>query len=105
MTTRRLQNENANAEILGVVILIGIFAITAGIISATVLATPEPEKVPAASIEITNASDNDHVLRITHSGGDPLALDHLVLRGKIAGAPVYIDGATNPDWYQDPCLS
>ena len=55
MTPRRQRNENANAEILGVVILIGIFAVTAGIISATVLATPEAEKVPAASIEITGS--------------------------------------------------
>jgi PKD repeat protein len=98
MTTRRLQNENANAEILGVVILIGIFAITAGIISATILATPEPVKVPAASIEITNSSEN--TLRVTHSGGDSLALDHLVLRGKIAGAPLYIDGSTNQSGFE-----
>ncbi len=95
MTTRRLHNENANAEIIGVVILIGIFAITAGIISATVLATPEAEKVPAASIEITNTSGN--TLRIAHSGGDPLALDHLVLRGKIGGVTKNLDGASPTD--------
>ena len=39
------RNESANAEIIGVVILIGIFAITAGIISATTLASPQPVKV------------------------------------------------------------
>jgi PKD repeat protein len=74
MTTRLTGNENANAEIIGVVILIGIFAITAGILSATVFASPEPEKVPAASIEVTKASDTP-LIRITHLGGDPLPLD------------------------------
>ena len=86
MTARQLHNENANAEIIGVVILIGIFAITAGIISATVLATPEAEKVPAASIEITKSSGN--TLRIAHSGGDPLPLDKLIVRAATTTGPV-----------------
>lgn len=99
MSLRTERSGDANAEIIGVVILIGIFAITAGIISATVLATPEAAKVPAASIEITSTSGN--TLRITHSGGDPLALDHLVLRGKLNGAPLNIDGSVNPTEIED----
>jgi len=79
MTLRGRHDEDANAEILGVVILIGIFAVTAGIISATVLATPEAEKVPAASIEITQPSPD--ALRIVHLGGDPLPLDRIAVRG------------------------
>ncbi|MEN6343617.1 MAG: PKD domain-containing protein [Methanospirillum sp.] len=90
MTGRTQRNENANAEILGVVILIGIFAITAGIISATTLSSPAPVKVPAASIEIKNSSETS--LRFAHNGGDPLALESLfVLR-------------TNADGSSDPLL-
>lgn len=85
MTPRRQHKENANAEILGVVILIGIFAITAGIISATVLATPEAEKVPAASLAITNASEDPLRLQITHTGGDPLPMNQLAVRWMGAG--------------------
>ena len=94
MTTRRNRNENANAEILGVVILIGIFAVTAGIISATTLSSPQPVKVPAASIEISNASMG--MIRMAHNGGDSLAVNQLVLRGTHAnGTSEYIDGSTN----------
>ena len=94
MTTRRIRNENANAEILGVVILIGIFAVTAGIISATTLSSPQPVKVPAASIEISNASPG--LIRIAHIGGDPLDVNQLVLRGTNAnGTSEYIDGSTD----------
>ncbi|MEN6518314.1 MAG: PKD domain-containing protein [Methanospirillum sp.] len=75
MTTRRERNDNANAEILGVVILIGIFAITAGILSATTLSSPQPVKVPAASLEITGSPG---AIRIAHLGGDPLPSDSLV---------------------------
>jgi len=85
MTGRMQKNEHANAEILGVVILIGIFAIMAGIISATTLASPAPVKVPAASIEITNSSEAS--LRFAHNGGDPIPLESLfVLRTKADGS-------------------
>ncbi len=77
-------DQDGNAEILGVVILIGIFAITAGIISATTLSSPQPVKVPAASIEITNGSDR---VLVQHEGGDPLPLDQLSVRIAFRGGP------------------
>ncbi len=61
-------------------ILIGILAVTAGIISATTLSSPQPVKVPAASIEITGSSG---AIRIAHLGGDPLPPDRLVLRNEV----------------------
>ncbi len=89
MTGRSSKNENANAEILGVVILIGIFAITAGIISATTLSAPAPTKMPAATIEITGASG---AITISHLGGDPLPLGNLKVRGtRTDGLPVPTD--------------
>lgn len=78
MTDRPSKNENANAEVLGVVILIGIFVVVAGLISATSLSAPVPIRVPAAMIEITGESG---AIRISHLGGDPLPLDNLIVRG------------------------
>ena len=94
MTTRTARNESANAEILGVVILIGIFAITAGIISATTLASPEPVKVPAASIEINGSPGAIH---IAHLGGDSAAPERLVIR--VTGRPA---AAVRPIRVSDP---
>lgn len=75
---------DANAEILGVVVLIGIFAISAGIISATTFSSPQPVKVPAASLEITGESG---AIRIAHLGGDPLPPDSLVRGINADGTP------------------
>jgi len=78
MADRARKNENANAEILGVVLLIGIFAISAGIISATTLSSPPSTTVPAAMIEI---SGSPGAIKIIHQGGDPLLLSDLVVTG------------------------
>lgn len=97
MTDRRKENEHANAEVLGVVILIGIFAITAGIISATTFATPQPVKVPAASLDITRVSET--TFRFAHNGGDPLSLASLYVLG------TRVDGSTErlpaTDWLEE----
>ena len=59
-------------------ILIGIFAITAGIISATTLATP-------AAREGAGRLDRDHgvagAIHIAHLGGDPLPPESALVRG------------------------
>ena len=89
MTGQSSKNENANAEILGVVILIGIFVISAGLISATTLSAPAPTKMPAATIEITGASGG---ITISHLGGDPLPLGDLKVRGtRTDGGPIPTD--------------
>ena len=96
MTDRSKRSEHANAEILGVVILIGIFAITAGIISALTFASPQPVKIPVASIEITNSSAT--MLRFAHNGGDPLPLTSLFIMGMQAdGSPERMLAA---DWLE-----
>ena len=76
MAGRPQKNENANAEILGVVILIGIFAVMTGIISATTFSSPQPVKVPAASIEITSDTETVH---IAHLGGEEIGVSALRL--------------------------
>lgn len=89
MTGQSSKNESANAEILGVVILIGIFVISAGLISATALSAPAPTKMPAATIQITGESGS---ITISHLGGDPLPLGDLVVRGtRTDGLPVPTD--------------
>ncbi len=92
MVPHPLQDESANAEILGVVILIGIFAITAGIISATTLSGSPPSKTPAASIEITGTSDG---IRIAHLGGDLLPEDSFMMRGVTSGGTIVLMEGTD----------
>lgn len=86
------RNESANAEIIGVVILMGLLAVTAGILSATMLTSPTAEKVPASSLEITAGSPGE--VRIVHLGGDPIGFGNLIAYGmKADGSTERIEGA------------
>jgi len=74
MPTRVRSDECANAEIMGVVLLIGIFSIAAGLLAVNVFSTPAPAHAPAAALEITNDSSS---IRFAHLGGDPLDVHQL----------------------------
>jgi len=79
---------DASAELIGVVVLIGMLVMAVGLIASQVVSTPPPLKVPAASLRITNVSD--HVL-VEHLGGDALPLGDLGVR------IVYRNGGTPTD--------
>lgn len=74
---RRERREDANAEIIGVVVLIGILVLTVGLVTTQVFSMPPPLKVPAASLQITNQSD---FVIVEHLGGDSLPLGELEVR-------------------------
>lgn len=85
MARIRETNDSANAELIGVVLLIAILTVTAGLLTVNVFSTPMPEKVPAASLRLETDSDMK-TISILHEGGDSLPFDLLTLRVKYKDA-------------------
>jgi PKD repeat protein len=65
---------------VGVLMLVAIFVVGAGILAVIYFSTPPTEKGPAANIVATNES---RLIRISHMGGDTLSQDRL---------QIYVDG-------------
>ena len=57
------------AEMIGVLMLVSIFVVAAGVLAVMYFSTPTPEKAPAVKMVVTNESR--HIV-LSHAGGDPL---------------------------------
>ena len=79
-STRMMQkrtHESAVAEMMGSLVLIALFAAAVAIIAVVLFSQPPPEKIPAVSMEITNASK--HIV-ISHDSGDAVNLSEMEVR-------------------------
>jgi PKD repeat protein len=66
-------NNEGNAEIMGVVLLIAIFVAAVGLMGITMLSSPQPEKVPAVALDFW-ADDSHTNISLIHRGGETLNL-------------------------------
>ncbi|ACL15493.1 PKD domain-containing protein [Methanosphaerula palustris] len=66
-------NNEGNAEIMGVVLLIAIFVAAVGLMGITMLSAPQPEKVPAVALDFW-ADDSHTNISLIHRGGETLNL-------------------------------
>ncbi|WP_440949445.1 PKD domain-containing protein [Methanosphaerula subterraneus] len=98
-----MENNEGNAEIMGVVLLIAIFVGAITLMGVMMLSAPQPEKVPAVAFDFWSDENNKSVSLI-HRGGETLNLNGTVLRviysnGTTSENPsVIIDGGT-PDYW------
>ena len=96
-------NNEGNAEIMGVVLLISIFVAAVALMGVTMFSAPQPEKVPAVALDFFPNNDNTSVSLI-HRGGETLNLNGTVLKvtysnGTTSDNPsVIIDGGTPDSW-------
>lgn len=66
-------NNEGNAEIMGVVLLIAIFVAAVALMGVTMFSAPQPEKVPAVALDFFPNNDNTSISLI-HRGGETLNL-------------------------------
>ncbi len=69
--------EKALTDIVGAVILIGIFTAVAGIVVVHLLSTPLPEKIPKTDFNLTN---NSPFIIFENRGGDSLDKNNILIR-------------------------
>lgn len=96
-------NNEGNAEIMGVVLLIAIFVAAISLMGLSMLSAPQPQKVPAVAFDFW--SDESHTnVALVHRGGETLNLNGTVLKvtysnGTTSDNPsVGIDGGTPDSW-------
>lgn len=96
-------NNEGNAEIMGVVLLISIFVAAIALMGVTMLSAPQPEKVPAVAFDFW--TDDDHTnISLVHRGGENLNLSGARLKviysnGSSSENPaVGIDGGSAKSW-------
>ena len=64
------------SEIVGALILIGIFVAVIAAMGVFYFSQPSPEKIPAVNMVFSNESN---VVMVYHEGGDPVPVSHLSL--------------------------
>lgn len=69
--------EKALTDVVGAIILIGIFTAVAGIVTVHLLSTPLPEKIPKTDFNLTN---NSPYIIFENRGGDSLYKDNILIR-------------------------
>ncbi len=76
--------ERGAAEMVGVLMLISIFVVAAGVLAVMYFSTPLPGKSPAVNLIATNQS---RIINLYHAGGDALSGDRL---------QILVDGTVRP---------
>jgi PKD repeat protein len=96
-------NNEGNAEIMGVVLLIAIFVGAITLMGVMMLSAPQPEKVPAVAFDFW--TDDSHTnISLVHRGGETLNLSGAQLKvvysdGSSSENPsVGIDGGSAKSW-------
>ena len=80
-------SDRAVSPVLGVILLVALTVITAGVIALFVTELPDMREPPVVTMEGTvNASDN--TLTIVHTGGDSIAVDELALHVTVDEEPL-----------------
>jgi PKD repeat protein len=69
---------------IGVLMLISIFAVVAGVVAVMYFSSPLPDKSPAVNLMVSNQS---RIINLVHAGGDALPADKL---------QIYVDGTLRP---------
>jgi len=83
-----MENNEGNAEIMGVVLLIAIFVGAITLMGVMMLSAPQPEKVPAVAFDFW-ADDSHTNLSLVHRGGETLNLSGSQLK------VIYSDGSSS----------
>jgi hypothetical protein len=68
--------EDALSDAIGAIILISIVALGIAIAGMMILSNPQPEKVPALSVDITTIG---RTIVISHNGGDALQKSEMLI--------------------------
>ncbi|MDO9324722.1 MAG: PKD domain-containing protein, partial [Methanoregula sp.] len=64
------RNEDASAEMIGVLMLISIFVVVIAIIAVGWFSQPAPQKIPAVNMKFM--SEGNNIIKISHNGGDAI---------------------------------
>jgi FlaG/FlaF family flagellin (archaellin) len=91
-----LNGERAVAPVLGVVILVGVVAILSAVVAGYTLTQERglqnPGPTATFEFELTEDDDGNDLLLVTHTAGDSIPLDRLLLA---AEKPVDLGGSNN----------
>ena len=85
-------SEEAVTEIVSVVILIGMVLLGAAIITALVVSSPPPDKIPSVNVQVMSgpAAGDEHAYFL-NGGGDPLDPSQVIIRAYDAGGAIVDD--------------
>lgn len=90
------RGERAVTPVIGVVILVGVVTILSAVVTGYAFVQQEGLQSPGPSasfeFELTERDDGTDLLLVTHTSGDPLQLDRLLL---VAERPVDLGGSNN----------
>jgi PKD repeat protein len=81
------RDERGAAEMIGVLMLVAIFVVAAGILAVAYFSAPPSEKTPAVNVVVSNET---RLIRLYHAGGDALPKDDLLIY--VDGTPVQFEG-------------
>ena len=95
----KMESNTAVSDLLGVMILIGIFVTAAAIVGVTLLSNPPGDRPPAMLAHMERGGEN---ISIYHDGGDPLERGHftILVDGGERTDLKLVDASGNPstDW-------
>jgi len=94
-----MKNENAVSEVIGAIILIGIFAVVAAVVIVALETGPSADVTEPAIILTSEYRYADGKLVLSHAGGDPLERADIVIR--VDGTDQtnnFVNDSGSPDW-------